>query len=77
MAAGPHIHHTSERTEHEPALAISGNEDAVSVNPMFVQHLKMPNVAIVPIADKGTAWDISSRGKEAKLLPRCEFCYMR
>jgi DNA-binding transcriptional LysR family regulator len=40
------------------SLAISGNEDAISVNPMFVRHLKIPNVAIVSIADKGATWDV-------------------
>jgi len=40
------------------SLGISGNEDAVSVNPMFVRHLKIPNVAVVPIADKGATWDV-------------------
>jgi len=50
------------------SLGISGNEDAVSVNPMFVRHLKIPNVAIVPIADKGATWGVFvawQRGKTA------------
>jgi len=40
------------------SLAISGNEDSVSLNPVFVRHLKIPNVVIVPIADKGATWDV-------------------
>ena len=40
------------------SLALSGNEDAISVNPMFVRHLKIPNVAIVSIADKDATWDV-------------------
>jgi DNA-binding transcriptional LysR family regulator len=50
------------------SLAISGNEDAISVNPMFVMHLEVPNVVIVPIADKGATWDVFvawQRGKTA------------
>ena len=50
------------------SLGISGNEDAVSVNPMFVRHLKIPNVAIVPVADKGATWEVFvawQRGKTA------------
>ena len=40
------------------SLAISGNEDSVSLNPVFVRHLKIPNVVIVPIADQGATWDV-------------------
>ena len=50
------------------SLAISGNEDAISVNPMFVRHLEVPNVVIVPIADKRATWDVFvawQRGKTA------------
>ena len=53
------------------SLAISGNEDAISLNPVFVRHLKIPNVAIVPIADKGATWDVFvawQRGKTAAPL---------
>ena len=50
------------------SLAISGNEDSVSLNPVFVRHLKIPNVVIVPIADQGATWDVFvawQRGKTA------------
>ena len=50
------------------SLAISGNEDAISLNPTFVTHLEVPNVVIVPIADKGATWDVFvawQRGKTA------------
>jgi DNA-binding transcriptional LysR family regulator len=53
------------------SLAISGNEDAISLNPMFVRHLKIPNVAIVPIADRDATWDVFvawQRGKTAAPL---------
>ena len=49
-------------------LAFLGNEDAISLKPMFVRHLEMPNVVIVPIADKGAIWDVFvawQRGKTA------------
>jgi hypothetical protein len=48
-----------------PSLA---TKDAISVNPMFVRHLMMPNVAIVPITDEGATWDLFvawQRGKTA------------
>jgi hypothetical protein len=35
------------------SFAISGNEDVISLLPTFVRHLKIPNVVMVPIADKG------------------------
>ena len=50
------------------SLAISGNEDGISLNPVFVRHWKIPNVAIVPIADQGATWDVFvawQRGKTA------------
>ena len=50
------------------SLAISGNEDAISLNPNFVRHLKIPNVAMVPISDKAATWDLFvawQRGKTA------------
>ena len=53
------------------SLAISGNEDAVSVNPVFVRHLKIPTwpSSRLPIkARPGMYW---SRGNGAKLLARC------
>src|SRR4029077_11323106 len=52
------------------SLAISGNEDAISLNPNFVLHLKIPNVAIIPIADKGATWEVFvawQRGKTSGL----------
>jgi DNA-binding transcriptional LysR family regulator len=50
------------------SLAISGNEDAISLNPTFVRHLKIPNVIMVPIANTGATWDVFvawQRGKTA------------
>jgi DNA-binding transcriptional LysR family regulator len=53
------------------SLAISGNEDAISLNPIFVRHLKVPNVVIIPIADRAATWDVFvawQRGKTAASL---------
>jgi len=46
---------------HELRTLVRG---AISVNPMFVRHLTLSNVAVVPIADKARH---SSRGSRAKL----------
>jgi len=43
-------------------LAFLGNEDAISLRPMFVRHPEVPNVVIVPILDKGATCMYSSRG---------------
>src|SRR6267378_751506 len=53
------------------SLAISGHEDAISLNPMFVRHLKIPNVVMVSIADKGATWNVlvaRQRGKTAAAI---------
>jgi DNA-binding transcriptional LysR family regulator len=50
------------------SLALSANEDAISIQPVFISHLKVPNVAMVPIADAGATWDLFivwQRGKAA------------
>jgi DNA-binding transcriptional LysR family regulator len=60
------------------SLAISGNEDAISLNPIFVRHLKIPNVAIVPIAEQGATWDLFvawQRGKTAGPLRTLLECF--
>jgi hypothetical protein len=40
------------------SLAFLGNEDAISLKPMFVSHLEVPNVVIIPIADKEATWEV-------------------
>ena len=48
------------------ALVSAANEGAVSLHPIFVSHLSIPNVVMVPIADKEATWDlfvVSQRGK--------------
>lgn len=39
-------------------LAIAANEGAISIHPIFVSHLGIPNVAMVPVADKEATWDL-------------------
>jgi molybdate transport repressor ModE-like protein len=49
-------------------LTLSANEDAVSLHPTFISHLRLPNVAMVPIAEIGATWDlfvVCQRGKIA------------
>jgi len=49
-------------------ITLSANEDAVSLHPTFISHLRIPNVAMVPIADTGATWDLFvvwQRGKTA------------
>jgi len=40
------------------SLAFLGNADTISLKPMFVRHLEVPNVVVVPIADKGATWEV-------------------
>ncbi len=42
----------------EEGLAVSANEDAVVLNPAFISHVKIPNVVMVPIAEKEATWDV-------------------
>ncbi len=39
-------------------LALAANEEAISIQPAFISHLKVPNVVLVPIADAGATWDL-------------------
>jgi DNA-binding transcriptional LysR family regulator len=52
-------------------LALAANEEAISIQPAFISHLKVPNVVLVPIADAGATWDLFlvwQRGKIASPL---------
>jgi len=49
-------------------LATAANEGAIALNPSFISHLEIPNVVMVPIAEKEAAWDVVvvwQRGKTA------------
>jgi DNA-binding transcriptional LysR family regulator len=39
-------------------LATAANEGAISMHPIFISHLGIPNVVMVPIADKEATWDL-------------------
>src|SRR6476661_6897025 len=48
------------------SLALAANEEAISIQPVFISHLNIPNVVMVPIAEAGATWDlfvIWQRGK--------------
>ncbi len=50
------------------SLALSANEEAISIQPAFISHLNVPNVVMVPLADAGATWDLFvvwQRGKIA------------
>ena len=40
------------------ALTLAANEEAISILPDFISHLKVPNVVLVPVADSGATWDL-------------------
>ena len=42
----------------EEGLVISANEGTVSLQPSFISHLRIPNVVMVPIAEKRATWDL-------------------
>jgi len=39
-------------------LSLSANEDEISLYPISISHLRIPNVAMVPIADTGATYDL-------------------
>jgi len=39
-------------------LAIAANEGAISLHPIFISHLRIPNIVMVPIADEQATWDL-------------------
>ncbi|MBV8216403.1 MAG: LysR family transcriptional regulator [Verrucomicrobia bacterium] len=40
-------------------LVMSANEGAISLQPSYISHLSIPNVVMVPIAEKLATWDLS------------------
>jgi DNA-binding transcriptional LysR family regulator len=42
----------------EEGLVLSANEGVISLQPSFISHLSIPNVVMVPIADKQATWDL-------------------
>ena len=49
------------------SLALAANEEAISIQPAFVSHLKVPNVLMVPIADAGATWDLFIVWQQGKI----------
>jgi hypothetical protein len=50
------------------ALATAANEGAIALTGSFISHLEIPNVVMVPIAEKEATWDLCvvwQRGKTA------------
>jgi DNA-binding transcriptional LysR family regulator len=39
-------------------LSLSASEDEISLYPISISHLRIPNVVMVPIADTGASWDL-------------------
>jgi DNA-binding transcriptional LysR family regulator len=53
-------------TSFAEGLSLSANEDEISLNPIFVSHLRIPNVVMVPIADTDATWDLFVAWQRAK-----------
>ncbi len=49
------------------SLALAANEEAISIQPAFISHLKVPNVVMVPIADAGATWDLFIVWQQGKI----------
>ena len=54
----PRLANIDEATSLVESLAVAANEEAISIQPAFISHLKVPNVVMVPIADAGATWDL-------------------
>lgn len=64
----PRMATIDEATGLVESLALAANEDAISIQPVFISHLNVPNVVMVPVADAGATWDLFvvwQRGKPA------------
>jgi DNA-binding transcriptional LysR family regulator len=49
-------------------ISVAANEDEILLNPIFISHLKIPNVVMVPIAETEASWEVFvawQRGKTA------------
>ena len=67
----PHLATFDQANGLVESLALAANEEAISIQPAFISHLKVPNVVMVPIADAGATWDLFivwQRGKIASPL---------
>ena len=67
----PRLASIGKATSLVESLALAANEEAISIQPAFISHLNVPNVAMVPITDVGATWDLFvvwQRGKIASPL---------
>ncbi len=39
-------------------LVTAANDGAISFQPIFISHLGIPNIVMVPVADKEATWDL-------------------
>ena len=58
-------------------LSIAANDDEISVNPIFISHLKIPNVVMIPVADSEATWDVFVAWQSGKTWARCALWWMR
>lgn len=52
-------------------ITLTANEEGVSLHPAFITHLRIPNVAMLPVTDAEATWDLFlvwQRGKTAAPL---------
>jgi len=64
----PHFIAIDQPASLAEGLAIAANEGAISLHPIFISHLGIPNIVMVPISDKQATWDLFvvwQRGKTA------------
>ena len=54
----PRLATIDQATSLVESLTVAANEEAISIQPAFISHLKVPNVVMVPIADAGATWDL-------------------
>jgi DNA-binding transcriptional LysR family regulator len=64
----PHLVTVEREISVAETLTLCANEDAIMIQPVYLSHLKIPNVVMVPVADAGATWDLFvvwQRGKVA------------
>jgi hypothetical protein len=54
---------------------MSANEGAISLQPSLISHLSIPNVVMVPIAEKQATWDLSIVWQEEECPNLCVPCW--
>ena len=54
----PRLATIDKATSFVESLALAANKEAISIQPVFISHLNIPNVVMVPIADAGATWEL-------------------